>query len=270
MMFLARRASFSASVVSSIFFAAAAWAERPMSTDRPDATESPFTVEPGRYQIEASAVSFTRERHRPDHEPVRETEWNLAPVNLRMGVSPSAEVQLILDNYRNVEQVDLRTGARERVTGWGDVTLRFKQNLWGNDGGDSGLAWMPWVKLPTAADGLGNDHVEGGLIVPYARELGGGWSLGLMTELDLLYDETRDTHEAVWLNTATVSRELGGAWGGFLELAWEVGMGRPAGTFNTGVTYTINDDSQLDAGVFLGLTRAAPDIQAFVGWAHRY
>jgi hypothetical protein len=40
----------------------AAPALRELTTDRPDATESPFTIDAGRLQLELEAVSYTRDR----------------------------------------------------------------------------------------------------------------------------------------------------------------------------------------------------------------
>lgn len=254
----------------SLFIAGTAQAERELATDRPDATESPFTVEPGRVQIEASVASYTRDRHNPDHDPVRVTVWNVAPINVRIGLTTNSELQVIADNYLHAEAEDLATGLRARARGFGDITLRYKHNLWGNDGGSSGLAVMPFVKVPTNTDDLGNDSVEGGLVIPYAADWPGGWGFGAMTELDVLRNEQDDGYDLVWLNTLTVGRDVTERVGVFVELALEVGAGRPAASFNTGATYSVNKDIQLDAGIYWGLTRAAPDVTVFAGFTTRF
>jgi hypothetical protein len=243
---------------------------RELSTDRPDATESPFTVEPGRVQLEASVVSYTRDRHQVDRDDGRVTIWNVAPVNVRIGLTAATELQVVVDNYFDVEVDHPESGFRRRDRGWGDVTLRFKRNLWGNDGGESGLGIMPFVKLPTGSSGLGNDAVEGGVLLPYATEMRGGWSFGAMTEVDVVRNDEDNGYDYVWLNTTTVGHELTDRWGVFFELAVEVGAGKPAATFNTGATYAVSDDIQLDAGVFIGLTRAAPDLTLFAGFTTRF
>ncbi|HEY0944397.1 MAG TPA: transporter [Opitutaceae bacterium] len=245
-------------------------AERELTTDRPDATESPFTVEPGRFQIEASVAAYERDRHNPERDDTRVTMWNVAPVNVRIGLTPASEIQVVVDNYLDVEVEQPSTGRRDRRRGFGDVTLRYKHNLWGNDGGTTALGLMPFVKLPTNTDDLGNNSLEGGVIVPFAAELPAGWGLGAMTEVDVIRDEVDDGYDAVWLNTATVGHDLTERLAGFLELALEVGPGKPALSFNTGLTYAVNADLQLDGGVNLGLTRAAPDLVLFVGCTSRF
>lgn len=266
----ARRHAVSACACAWIAFVAPVYGERELTTDRPDATESPFTIEPGRVQVEASVVAYERDRETGQDGDVRVVAWNLAPVNVRVGLTPSTELQVIVDNYLDVEVKHLPTGQRVRERGFGDVTLRYKYNVQGNDGDSAAWGIMPFVKIPTNTNGLGNDSVEGGIIVPFAADLAGGWGFGAMTELDVLRNDADDGHDLVWLNTATVSRGLTEKLGAFLELTLEVGPGRPAATFNSGLTYTVTENLQLDAGVFIGLTRAAPDLSAFAGFAKRF
>lgn len=245
-------------------------AERELTTDRPDATESPFTVEPGRYQIEASFAAYERDRHNPERDDTRVTVWNIAPVNLRVGLTPSSEIQFVVDNYLDVETEQPSSGLHEHRRGFGDVTLRFKKNFWGNDGGTTALGVMPFVKLPTNTDDLGNDSIEGGVIVPFAAELPAGWGFGAMTEVDLVRNDADDGYDTLWLNTATVGHDLTEQLAGFLELTLETGAGKPATTFNTGLTYAVTADVQLDCGAGFGLTRAAPDLVLFVGCTTRF
>ncbi|HUG13109.1 MAG TPA: transporter [Opitutaceae bacterium] len=235
---------------------------RPMTTDRPDATESPFTVDAGRIQIEISFAQHTYDRHNPERSDIRVSEWNVAPVNLRVGLTHDTELQIVVDNYLHVEERSSSGSWRQRQSGWGDVTLRLKRNLFGNDGGESALAVMPFVKIPTNSGGVGNNHFEGGLVVPASVTIGGR-GFGIMTAMDLVHDG--DDYTAVWLNTVTTGFELSDSLGAFVELASETGGGSHALTFNTGLTLGISENVQLDAGVNFGLTRAAPDIAVFAG-----
>ncbi|HRE81771.1 MAG TPA: transporter [Opitutaceae bacterium] len=247
-----------------------AQAAREMSTDRPDATESPFTVEPGRIQVETSLVSYERDRHNPERDDTKVDVWNVAPFNIRIGLTPAWELQVVADSYLDVKVESRSEGYRVRQRGIGDLTLRVKYNVWGNDGGESALGIMPFVKLPTASDDLGNDSVEGGVIFAYGSNLNETWGFGAMTEIDWVRNEEDDGYDWVWLNTVTVGRDLTDRLGMFLELTLETGPGKPAATFNTGTTYAVTEDFQLDLGLNFGLTRAAPDLGAFVGMSRRF
>ncbi len=256
-------------------FGGAAQAARPLTTDRPDATESPFTVEPGRVQLEVSAAEWTRDRRTSAKDGVRTETWALAPLNVRVGLTADTELQIVHDGYVEETVKDRVAGTTDRRAGAGDLTLRYKLNLWGtaDEGGGAGgtaLGVMPYVKLPTASAELGNGNVEGGVIVPFATDLAGGWGFGAMTELAIVRNDADTGERAAWLNTATVSYEMSERAGVFGEVTLRVGEGKPAATFNTGATYAVNDDVQLDVGVNLGLTRAADDLTVFAGMTWRY
>jgi hypothetical protein len=157
--------------------------------------------------------------------------------------------------------------------GFGDVIPRLKVNLWGNDGGTTALAVMPYVKLPTNTDDVGNNSVEGGLIVPLAISLPQEVNLGLMTQLDIMRDESGSGHHAEFVNTITLSRGIIGELSGFVEFYSSVSTESDSewvGTFDFGFTYMLTEDIQLDAGAYVGLTRSADDINPFLGVSWRF
>ncbi len=238
---------------------------REMTTDRPDGTESPFTVPPGRVQLELDFAAFSRDRE----AGTRVTEWQAAPFNLRFGVSQNFELGLLAAPHVAVTERP-PAGPRVRHAGFGDLTLRAKWNGAGNDDAVA-VAWglMADLKLPTASDGLGNGRVEGALILPLAFELGGGWSGGAMTGVEWIRPAA-GVNRAVWVNTLVVGRDLTETVGGFLELTSATGDGAHVATFNFGLTRSLGPDLQLDAGVNLGLSRSAPDLLLFAGLSRRF
>jgi hypothetical protein len=70
--------------------------------------------------------------------------------------------------------------------GIGDTLARAKVNLWGNDGGDSAAALIPYVKAPSAPVGIGNGAVKEGMIAPLALILPKNFTLLLIPEIDAL------------------------------------------------------------------------------------
>jgi hypothetical protein len=244
--------------------AAPAPALRELSTDRPDATEGPYTVDAGRLQLELDGVSYTRDRQ----DGGRTTEWEFAPFNLRYGLTPRIEAGLLVVPHRRVTE-EPRSGPKTTTRGWGDTTFRLKVNLAGNDGGPRAFGAIVDLKLPTAADGLGNDRVEGAITLPAVFELGGGWEGGAMTSLGIAHLGPRG-RRPVWFNTVTCGREIAPDTGGFLELTSTTGDGSHAATFNCGVTRRFGPHRQLDAGVNVGISRAAPDLGVFAGLTQRF
>lgn len=236
---------------------------RELTTDRPDATESPYTIDAGRVQIEVDAASHTRDRR----DGVRTTEWVVAPFNLRYGLTPRTELAFIVTPYLEVGTRE-RNGPRTALRGFGPTVFRTKLNFFGNDGGGTALGLIADVKVPTAADGLDNDKVEGALTFPVAYGLGWGWDGAAMTSVEFVHTDAG--RRAVWVNTITFARELAPELGGFLEFTSAAGDGTHVATFNAGLTRRLGPRVQLDCGVNVGLSRAAPDLTVFAGVARKF
>ncbi len=242
---------------------------RDLSTDRPDQTESPYTVDAGHFQVEMDLVKYTRDRS----GGVTYDSWLVAPMNWKVGLLNNVDLQWMIDSYQRDRVVDRPAGTVTRVDGFGDMQTRLKVNLWGNDGGRTAFALMPFGKWPTAKRPLGNGEVEGGMIALFTVELVERWSLTLMNEVDFMHDAFGDGYHAEYVNSITVAHEITDALGAYLEFFTVAGQeagGAWEGQVDLGVTYGLTADIQLDAGVNLGVTESAPDVQPFVGVTVRY
>jgi hypothetical protein len=246
---------------------------REMSTDRPDKTESAYTVDAGHFQFEMDVLNYSYDRNNGLPGDTRIETVAIAPVNLKVGLCNQADLQVVLEPYTSVRTHVRATGQVEKQRGFGDVTIRLKGNMWGNDGGPTALALMPYVKLPTNQDNLGNNSVEGGLIVPFAMELPAGWGMGAMTQFDIIRDEFGGGHHPEFVNTITFGRNIVGNLDGYVEFFSAVSTERNSewiGTFDMGLTYGLTDDIQLDGGINIGLTRSADDWNPFLGLSWRF
>jgi hypothetical protein len=249
---------------------------REMSTDRPDTTESPYTVDAGHVQFELSLFDYARD----DDAGVRVKSLAVLPSNVKIGLLNDVDVQFVFTPYVR-EDTDVRgTGVGDDVVdGFGDDTqVRLKINLWGNDGpepgrGDTAFAVMPFLKFPTGSGELSNNHVEGGVILPLAVALPGGVGLGLMAEVDVVYNEADDDYGVEFVHTATVGRDLIGALAGYVEYVGiaPVDTGRTyTAVGSAGLTYAVTDDWVLDLGGTVGLSDAADDFTVFAGTSFRF
>jgi hypothetical protein len=240
---------------------------RDLSTDRPDTTESPFTVDAGHVQLELSFVDLAFD----DTGRVESRALSVSPLLLKVGLTNDIDIALGIDPYTRIRSEDSTT--ETTTEGFGDTVVRLKFNLCGNDAGDSAFALMPFVKIPTASDGLGNDELEGGLILPYSFALSEGWSLGLMAEADLIRDAANQGYVIDFVHTATVGRGIIGDLSGYVEYAGFYNLNADEdyrAYFDAGLTYGLTSDLQLDAGIRVGLTDAAEDFGLFTGIAWRY
>ena len=64
---------------------------RPMSADRPDITESPYTVDAGVIQLEMSFFDYSKNGS--------DETWTIAPINLKLGLTHNMDLQLVFDPY---------------------------------------------------------------------------------------------------------------------------------------------------------------------------
>src|SRR3954466_16203926 len=111
---------------------------REMSTDRPDVTESPKTVDAGHVQVELSFGDYVRD----EEDGVKSETSTVLPFNVKLGLTNNIDVQLVVEPY--VHQRIRSDAARETDDGFGSTQLRLKVNLWGNDEGATALAIMPF------------------------------------------------------------------------------------------------------------------------------
>jgi Putative MetA-pathway of phenol degradation len=246
---------------------------RELVTDRPDKTESPYTVDAGHYQLEMDLVSYSDDKHNRLPNATEVESWTVPSINLKAGLLNNLDAQLILLPYNKVRVHERATGLVTRQHGFGDVTARLKYNLWGNDEGKTALGLLPFVKLPTSYDGLGNNSVEGGLIIPLALSLPGDFGLGAMTEVDAIRDSFGGGYHPEFINSITLGHDLFGNLGGYVEFFSLVSAESRSpwiGTFDVGLTYGIGKNIQLDCGVNIGLTRSADDVNPFLGISFRY
>lgn len=243
---------------------------RSYSSDRPSQSTGPYTVDAGHYYFEASAVSYLFDQPN-DATTVR--QWNVLPLTLRLGLTDNVELSLSYANYIHLRTKDRATGTTETQSGFGDFTVQSKINLYGNNGGASALALLPFVKIPTNTDHLGNNSIEGGLGIPFQVSLPGGFGLGLETGVQFVratgsgYDAS--LFNAVLIGHTLISDKLSG-YGEFYDVATADSGTTHAAYLDAGLVYQILPNATIDAGCNFGITDAAPDYQPFVGFSFRW
>jgi hypothetical protein len=243
---------------------------RELNTDRPDLTESPYTIDAGWWQVEADIAAYTRDHDKSAGGDANTSALSFANINLKVGLTHNIDLQTVLAPYTRLKTDDRIANARSSVSGFGDITSRLKINFWGNDGGKTAFALMPFVKWPTNQHGLGNHSIEGGLIAPYAFGLPAGWDCGVMTEINIVRNELDDGYAVDWVNSVTVSHDLSEKVGCYLELATTLTRGADLASFDCGITYGLGKHVQFDLGANIGLTHATDDLNVFTGISVRF
>ncbi len=207
---------------------------RELTPDRPDKTESPYTVDAGHFQLEMDFANVIRD----ESSGVRTRAWNVAPFNVKIGLLNNVDLQFVFDDYLRLRTEDRSTHTVRIQSGVGDFTPRLKVNLWGDDGGQTALAILSFVKFPTnTTDHLGNNSVEGGLLLPLAVKLPAGFDMGLETGGRFLRNDTGPDHHCEFINSVTFGHAIVGKLDGYLEFfssaeyGAELSLGRHAGSW---------------------------------------
>lgn len=249
---------------------------RELTTDRPDLTESPFTVDAGRYQVELNAIGYTRSEAETDNRIIDSFEFGT--VNVRLGITQNSELNVVFQPYGIVRERSNSGPERRHNEGVGGVEIRGKINLFGNDTfgvpGDSALALLPFVSFPTDRNnGISPEDVEGGLIIPFAIQLPSDFGLGINGGIVAIKDDEGSDYHAEFLASIALSYEWNDHFGTYYEIATTLGTEDPRGDIlllGTGFTYQVRDNVQLDGGINFGVTPASDRFNPFVGLTQRF
>jgi hypothetical protein len=245
---------------------------RSLCTDRPTKSTAPCTVDAGHWQVESDLYNFTTQTT----GGVTTTTQLFTNPTLKLGITNTLDFEVNIAPYDEVSIHD--SAARTMVTAWGvgDLFLKAKWSLVGDDGGNFAAALLPYVKVPTAGPVIGNGQVEGGVLAPMQFNLPANWQLAVVPEVDALANAVGSGHHAngsldlalayPLTKTVTVDGEI-----------WGDANFDPTGTvyqasFDLGASWipAKMPTLQFDGGVNLGLNRATPGVQAYVGISHRF
>jgi hypothetical protein len=245
---------------------------REISPDRPDKTDCPFTMDAGHFQLEMDFVNYTYDLPSSQHGNTQSDEYQIAPMNLKVGVFNNTDFQVVLAPWQRQRTESGNLGTVGHQSGFGDTTLRVKQNLTGNDVGFFALALIPFVTLPTSQDNLGAGSVQGGVGIPYAFDVP-NWDVGFQTTFN--YDRNNDGngYHAEFDNSVSIGHAIIGPLEYHVEFFSSVSTEQNSewiGTVDTQFTYQVNKNLISDSGVYIGVTPAADNWHPWLGMTWRY
>jgi hypothetical protein len=244
---------------------------RPISADRPDKTESPYTVDAGHIQLEMDFANLSVSRHSSPDGDVRTRSYEIAPFTFKVGLLNQVDLQTALIPYHHERE----TVAGQTSTGnqsFQEWTQRLKINLFGNDEGKVAMALIPYVTIPLKRATQGNEAMEGGLICPISFSVA-EWDFGVQSAVGMRGSEKPRTHHAEFEHSACASHALFGKLRGAVEFYSSVstrGDEGWIGTVNTWLTYEVTQNLLVESGVYIGVTPAADDLHPWIGMTVRF
>jgi Putative MetA-pathway of phenol degradation len=240
---------------------------RSFNTDRPTKANVPYTIDAGHFEYETDLVNFTHQVSGSTH-----TDTLMVPnPTFKVGLTNNVDLEV------NVPFAGVHTfgsGPSSTLWGIGDTFVRSKINLWGNDGGDTAAALIPYVKAATAPVGIGNGAVEGGLIGPLAVTLPNSFTLLLVPEVDALKNVADNGRHGNYVLDVNLSREVIKNVTAYVEL-WsdcsaDPTQGATLMSFDAAVQWLFLPNAQVDFGANFGMTRATPAVQVYTGLSQRF
>ena len=238
--------------------------EEPINTDRPDFVEGSKNVPQGRLQIESG---YTYSRDRQEGATVR--THSFPELLVRYGIFEWLELR-VGQNWVNEQ------GGGPNFTptrGAEDLSLGLGINL------TTQKSWIPesrillFTTVPTGSSSTTAGEVLPGITYCYGWELGGPWALGASTSIYRDHDEPGHFFTTIsqactlgyrWTEKASTFVET---YGLFPSGAVSTG---PQYYFDTGASYKIIPNFQIDIRGGVGLNRQAQDYYVGTGFSVRF
>jgi hypothetical protein len=185
-------------------------------------------------------------------------EVQSVPAFLKFGATDRVELEMGFDSIRSMDLDG------EPVTSRGDLVLGVRTRHDPSWDGPS-IAWVGWVKAPTARDSAGSGEVDAGVIGIASGSLGRG-SLDLNLGFSALGQPDGGTVGQAQL-IATVGLPAPAPWSVYVEGAWQRTATHGDGSFfDAGLGYAASPRAVLDLAAGFGSSRGYPDWVVHVGW----
>ncbi|GAC1372045.1 MAG: hypothetical protein NVSMB30_12400 [Hymenobacter sp.] len=239
---------------------------RPMVPDRPGITESPYSVDAGHVQYESDVLRLLTRREGTTYGH----DWYVNHALAKVGLSDRTDLQVGVDSYtetRNYDEAD--PGQTQEFHGLGDVNLRLKHTLIGDDDSRWALGLIGYVTLPTGGP-RGDGAVEFGAVLPVVYQLTRPWSIGGQVATQVYWDRDTQSRYLQLTPTFTTDYQFTKLLQVFAELVGykDVRQAQWRSSINTGVQLDVSDNVQLDFGTHLPITRST-DREYFLGLSFR-
>ncbi|WP_372751452.1 transporter [Labilibaculum sp.] len=241
-----------------LFFGGASAQEKPdMVTDRPDQTESASLISPKGLQIESG---FAFEKTDAD---INNTTFNTTL--LRYGLVDNIELRMGF-SYQGIHSSEEEDSYTER--GFGPLSIGAKFHLL-EDEGKPKLALLTTISIPhSGSSTFENENLGADIRVTGDYFLNEAMSLGM--NLGVAWSGVEDEDYAVGVYTAVVGISLSQKLGAFAELyGFLPNEGKNDHRWDAGMTYSVNDDLQLDFSTGIGLSEVSPDFFLSLGLSIR-
>jgi hypothetical protein len=225
------------------------------ATGRAQVTETPSTVAPGHFLLKMEVVSLGVGQDAPGGG--RFNAVGVARTFVTTGLTESLDLQVGAQLF--LDQKFTATGLADRSSGLSDLYFRTKWTFWRDETTYTEAAVMPYVKIPTGIDKARSRAWEGGVIVPWATKLTGGFEARAMAQLDFLRNAQDNGYVTNWYFSGAISRNFLKRLGVYAEMTASKSSGALpwAGAFGAGATLRVSAFFWWDFAIYRGLSEGA-------------
>lgn len=236
----------------------------PLESDRPDFTEGTATMPVGHYQLEGG-YTFTRQGE--------EDSSTLGELLLRIGAAERVEARLGIGSYT---WVDTGVPGASKLSGYEDPMIGVKIRLNTDDPNLLPPGWPHLAVLLESSVPVGSEELTSDRWQPEAK-LALGWDFtdrfSLGSTLIAGYPSDGDERFSQFAASLSADLSLTDRWGAYLEgygFNKESRDGSSTTYLDTGLSYLLSNDVQLDVRVGAGLDGPHPNWYAGFGGAVRF
>jgi hypothetical protein len=228
----------------------AASTEPVITTDRPAVTDSSIVVPRGYLQLENG---FTETGSQGQQG------FDFPETLVRFGLTSKTELRFTPPDY--FQNFDAGSGFG---TGWGDLILGVKQQLFATSGGfDASLVLS--LSFPTGANHISSHGYDPAVQLPWSHPLSKNWTAAGM--FSLLWPTEAGSHNLTGQASVYVDRQITSRWDAFVEYAGEFPeRGGSQDLLHVGTSFKLTPNQQLDFHFGFGLSSAA--VHDFIGFGY--
>lgn len=180
---------------------------------------------------------------------------------MRLGIANKTELRLGVPLYFHND--DTGSGF---ASGFGDMTLGFKQQLGPTHGFDVSL--IPSLSLPTGANPISSHGYDASLQLPWSRSLSKNWTAA--GQFAVMWPTESGRHNLTGQSSVYFDRQLTAPWDAYVEYSGAFPQrGGPQHTIDFGTAYKPSPQQQLDFHCGFGLSAAVPDHIIGIGYSFR-
>jgi hypothetical protein len=243
------------------FFCSSAFAQlEKIETDRPDQTESPYTVPKKYFQFE-----FGLNMEKDNYQNVQSTTFVLPTGLLKYGINDNIEFRLEFESFIQRQKINLIKSSTSSLQ---PIEVGFKTKLWEEHGLIPKTSFIIHTTIPKFST-KEYKHLSPAPNFRFTmqHELSNACSLGYNLGMEWNGESTAPTYTYTFAPGFTINEK----WAGYVEVfGFASKEETPEHSIDGGLYFYPNNNLKLDVSAGYGLTKTAPDYYIAVGCSFRF